>query len=126
MNFNFLSGIEMKNILFAFILPISITFQINAQWFQQSSGTTFDLHSVSFINENNGIAVGDGPIILKTTNGGVSWIQQSSDLPSYEDLYGVCFKNENEAMAVSMSGHIIKTTDGGSNWNLLQLGEQSG
>jgi photosystem II stability/assembly factor-like uncharacterized protein len=41
-------------------------------WTDQTSGTTANLHDVSFASDAlRGIAVGDGGVILRTTNGGV-------------------------------------------------------
>ena len=42
------------------------------------SGTTFQLRGVSFSDANNGAAVGDSGTILRTTDGGNSWVPQSS------------------------------------------------
>ena len=39
-------------------------------WVTQTSGTTNDLHGVSFTDGNNGTVVGDDGTILRTTNGG--------------------------------------------------------
>ena len=36
------------------------------------------LHSITILNENTGWAVGDGGTILKTTNGGVTFIEDEN------------------------------------------------
>jgi len=48
------------------------------KWFQQLSETNSDLRDVNFINTNIGLAVGDG-IILKTTNGGFTFIGEDDN-----------------------------------------------
>jgi hypothetical protein len=43
---------------------------VDGSWAVQTSGTTNDLHGVSFTDANNGTVVGDDGTILRTTNGG--------------------------------------------------------
>ena len=45
-------------------------------WSSQQSGTTNILNSVYFINQDTGWIVGSGGIILKTTNGGITFIEE--------------------------------------------------
>lgn len=47
-------------------------------WSSQSSVTTNDLYSVSFVNSTTGWIVGWSGKILKTTNVGSNWISQTS------------------------------------------------
>ena len=82
---------------------------------KEVSNTTKNLSSVCFVNHNLGFVVGQDGIILKTTDGGVTWISQVY-LPA-EWWSGVYFINENIGYVFSyFSGKIIKTTDGGTTW----------
>ena len=45
-------------------------------WVNQNSGITESLNSVKFINADTGWCAGNTGKILKTTNGGINWIQQ--------------------------------------------------
>ena len=57
-------------------------------WTSQTSGTTLHLHSVSFIDANNGTVVAPLGSILRTTNGGVPFVNQiSSEIPEGFSLY---------------------------------------
>jgi photosystem II stability/assembly factor-like uncharacterized protein len=90
-------------------------------WISQSSGTTFHLYSVSFIDTANGMAVGGNgsrPIILRTTNGGTNWTEQLiSGITN--SLSSVSFLDTINATAVSFySNTIIHTTNGGATWIL--------
>jgi photosystem II stability/assembly factor-like uncharacterized protein len=49
-----------------------------AQWEPQNSCTTNNLYSVYFTNTTTGYVVGDSGTILKTTDGGINWLPQSS------------------------------------------------
>jgi photosystem II stability/assembly factor-like uncharacterized protein len=62
-------------------------------WTEQTSGTTANLHDVSFASDAlRGITVGDGGVILRTTNGGQlsDWLEQkvSSDDGATDDQVG--------------------------------------
>ena len=63
------------------------------------------------LNRNNGIVVGAMGTILKTTNGGLTWILKSSG--TSENLYGVYFADKNNGAIVGSRGTILKTIDGG-------------
>ncbi len=68
----------MKNLITNILLFTIIFFAANTlaqrQWIQQNSGTTSNLMTVDFIDENIGFAVGRNPdILIKTTNGGIDW-----------------------------------------------------
>ena len=79
---------------------------------------------VFFIDSNTGWAVGYNEIdslaaVLKTTNGGTNWIEQTISADTY--LHSVYFTDSNTGWAVGASsfggnGKILKTTDGGLNW----------
>ena len=75
-----------------------------------------NLHSVQFVNQTTGYAVGDFGVILKTTDGGTSWSIQSSGISS--NLYGLFFTEENTGTAIGGSGTILRTADGGSTWTV--------
>lgn len=77
----------------------------------------FSLNSVFFINENTGWIVGAGSIILKSTDGGLTWEEQRNTNDWTEDLYSVCFVSESTGWAVGREGLILNTTDGGQTWN---------
>ena len=80
------------------------------------------LYGVSFTDANTGTVVGyenpDG-MILRTTDGGNSWVRQNSGLNDPFDginFFGVRFVNSNVGTIVGDDGIILRTTDGGSNW----------
>jgi len=104
-------------ILFFFLLVTQICF---AQWYQQTSGTTANLNAVQFIDANNGCAVGDSGIILKTASGGLSWLMQETNL--VYQLRSVCFVDINNGWAVGENGTILNTSDGGLNWIMQTSG----
>jgi len=70
----------------------------------------YPLRSVFFTDSITGYAVGDGGII-KTTDGGLNWISQTS--VTSNSLLSVYFTDSNTGYAVGNNGTILKTTNGG-------------
>ena len=74
--------------------------------------TTYALEGVSFADANTGTAVGSHGTILRTTDGGASWVSQRSGTTYV--LKGVSFTDVDTGTAVGINGTILRTTDGGS------------
>src|SRR5436190_163137 len=86
-----------------------------ARWVWQNplpQGNT--LYGVYFTDANTGTAVGENGTIVRTTDGGNSWVGQTSGTPN--NLNAVSFTDANNGTAVSWYGIILRTTDGGANW----------
>lgn len=113
-----------KQILLLMIISviyiISNTIYAQSGWFQQNSGTTFDLKDVQFLNLNTGFAVGNNAsggagILLRTTDGGTTWTSIYNN-PS-QLLYATYFNDANTGSITGASpNHIQRTTNGGSSW----------
>jgi hypothetical protein len=73
-----------------------------------------------FTDSNNGYAVGWEGVIIRTTDGGITWNSQSSN--TFNTLTDISFANQNLGIAVGWSGTIIKTTDAGLNWDIQNSG----
>ncbi|MBK9099546.1 MAG: T9SS type A sorting domain-containing protein [bacterium] len=101
--------------LFFFLLATQFCF---AQWYQQYPAlnivTFSNLYDVTLIDANNGWAVGDSGTILKTTDDGINWIEQQSNVTN--KLNAVCFIDANNGWAVGDGGTITRTTNGGVSW----------
>lgn len=109
-----------------FLLIISLILFVNSshsQWIQQQSNAGNSLlNDIRFINKKTGWCVGDSPgIILKTTDGGVNWLQQVNPLP---DRTLTCvFPVDSEYVYIAGFGQtVLKTTNGGTNWIIVQSG----
>jgi photosystem II stability/assembly factor-like uncharacterized protein len=101
------------------ILIMLIALSINAQWYPQVSGTTESLRDVEFLNRYTGWIVGDGGVILKTTNGGNNW--NSIPNPAIgKPLTTVNIIDSNIVYVVGWFETIIKSTNGGLSWIELQ------
>ncbi len=71
------------------------------------------LKSVSFVDARVGWAVGLNGTILKTTDGGLTWVRQISG--TTHSLFSVSAVNTETAFAMGI-GVSLRTLDGGENW----------
>lgn len=76
--------------------------------------TTANLNCVDFVDASTGYAAGAAGTIIKTTNGGVTWIVVRSG--DTIDFRGISFINATQGYAVSLYGQVYYTADGGSSW----------
>ena len=90
-------------------------------WVQQTSHTSVKLGSVYFLDENRGFVAGDSGVVLKTSDGGVTWTQVPTG--SAGGLMDISVIDTNLLYAtVWDSGQVIKSSNGGNAWNELCTG----
>lgn len=80
-------------------------------WLSQGSESLYD---ASFTDANTGTVVGGGGTILRTTDGGTTWVRQKSGTANR--LTGVSFTDASTGTVVGEEGTILRTTDGGATW----------
>jgi photosystem II stability/assembly factor-like uncharacterized protein len=112
--------------LFVFSLTASA-----ATWSRQSSGTLGWLHSVFFLDQKTGWAVGSKGALLTTTDGGATWkIQPRPTEDSLQDVYFqdkqigwlVCEANIYELTTrEAPRTYLMRTADGGANWEKVDV-----
>jgi len=80
------------------------------------------LNSISFVDSNTGYAAGDAGTVVKTTDGGLTWVL----LPPTPlmDLFLIFFTDSGTGYALGgiqpgLSKTIIKTVDGGMTWSVI-------
>jgi photosystem II stability/assembly factor-like uncharacterized protein len=89
--------------------------------------TDFQLRGIHFTDPNHGFVVGKNlvlnqSIILRTTNGGGSFVPQIVYGADYVDIQFLDSDTGyilNQDLTLMNTGTIYRTTDGGTNWNLL-------
>jgi photosystem II stability/assembly factor-like uncharacterized protein len=88
-----------------------------SQWIVQNSGLTSNLYDIEFINRYTGWALGDGGKIIKTTNGGINWIDLPNPSINGGGILSSIFPVDSLYCYVA-GGHniILKTTNGGLSW----------
>jgi len=90
---------------------------LSQTWNNQNSSISNDLNSVSFIDDNNGWAVGRQGKIVHTTNGGSTWSEQNSG--TSKDLNKVHMISSTVGYAVGNNGTFIKYN--GSAWSTVNI-----
>ncbi|MFA5804767.1 MAG: YCF48-related protein [Melioribacteraceae bacterium] len=111
-----------------FIITIFLTQAALGQWFWQNPlPQNNNLKAVKYLTSTFVLAVGDNGAVLKSTNGGSTWIK----LPAPKNpgivgettnpLSSISFINENTGWIVG-DYSIFKTVDGGNTWQLQSLG----
>ncbi|MBN8586347.1 MAG: T9SS type A sorting domain-containing protein [Ignavibacteria bacterium] len=98
-----------------------------ANWNGVNSGFSGGYYDIFFMNGLTGWAAGSGQKILKTTDGGSTWIlQYGGNWPGY--MKSIHFCNSLTGLAAGLnpgnSNMLLKTTNGGLNWNVLIFGPQ--
>jgi len=73
---------------------------------------TVQLNTLYFANENTGWGAGIDGVIVQTTDGGNTWIEQKDSRHSLNNIY---FVNAKTGWAVGFNG-ILKTTNAGIDW----------
>jgi len=98
-----------------------MTSQIQSQtkWeWSYPQGTGNDLLGFDFADEMTGYACGYLGSIMKTTNGGVNWVSQSSGVNYW--LFEVKCINKDTVIIVGL-GSSLRTTNGGNTWNTFTI-----
>jgi Secretion system C-terminal sorting domain len=89
-------------------------------WINQNSGTTNTLRSVKTVSNLIGWTAGAGGTILRTTNGGTTWINGNPNPGIIEgEIYSIEAMNADTAFCTSKStsaAFVNRTTNGGTNW----------
>ena len=105
----------MKKIVLVFAFLLTISFQVNAQWFWQNPVPTGnELNSIAFYNDIVGWTGGGYGTILKTIDGGSNWITQEigNDL-WVSDIFII---SQDIVWVATFTGPVLYTTNGGENW----------
>jgi len=114
----------MKKIYFLLLL-FSISVSAQVQWKPLTSilsnGNNQRFDDVFFLNDNLGWALnGAYAAVYKTTDGGINWVLQLSELsvslPGDYYFRNIEFLNENIGFVGTLNGVFFKTIDGGANW----------
>ena len=77
---------------------------------------------LDFPTKNTGYAAGAIGVILKTTNSGINWINQTS--PVSQAFYDISFSDSLHGIISTYRG-VITTTDGGINWTYVNFNLES-
>ena len=100
---------------FAAAAAVLLFTPLHAQdWKLVESGVTDNLYDIFFVNKQVGWAVGADSTIIKTTDEGATWFQQTGGYA--EEYRCVYFLDEQRGWIGGTGGLVLHTTDGGESW----------
>lgn len=108
----------MNKFLFLLLFLIFIDVRLQAQTWRRVGAWGNQLTGIFWVNDEVGYLSGD-QVILKTIDGGLSWIEQAA--PSKVKMYGIDFFNENIGLIVGENGLVYRTDNAGNTWSLIAL-----
>ena len=110
----------MKKYFITLIFALIISPCVSAQWvWLHPRPQNNALLDICFINNNQGLAVGEWGAIIRTTNSGVNWIV--NNYSSNYNLQTCCMINGSTGFIGGTLGTILKTTNAGINWTSTSL-----
>ncbi|GEM_PF-593336 len=110
----------MRKLLILFLL-LSVPFLVVAEDWTEVITATYaaGLNDVQFLDDQNGWIVGGGGLLLKTTDGGITWTEVN--VPTTLSLNSIFFVDENVGYIGGGTRTILKTVDGGLTWTDSQI-----
>lgn len=107
-----------KALLFAFFTLVTVNFVFSQSWRRVGQwGNQFS--DIIWVTEDVAYIAGDN-IILKTIDGGLSWIEQEA--PTDNLMLSLDFYDTEKGIIVGTKGVIYQTSDGGRSWESIDLG----
>ena len=85
-------------------------------WTRQTTPTSFTITGITFVDANNGWAIGMGGHIVHSTDGGATWTEQTSGVT--ENLRGIDCPTTSFCVVVGAAQTQLVTTNGGTTWSL--------
>lgn len=82
-----------------------------------SIGNTTNLNSIAFVFPNTLYVCGDGGLVSRSDDGGISWTSSNSGIANVK-LNSISFINASNGIVVGNNGSIYLTSDGGASWEL--------
>jgi photosystem II stability/assembly factor-like uncharacterized protein len=102
------------------------TSDAGTHWTSMTLGTNEHILSVFFIDKYHAMAVGTAGVIVRTSDGGITW-EFVPRRPMVDNLSGIAFPKGDTSLAIAVGywGAILRTTNGGANWNQIPSGVRS-
>jgi photosystem II stability/assembly factor-like uncharacterized protein len=121
---NFPENIKKMKFPFTVVLIVCVSISVSAQWEEQISGTTANLMSVDFMNNDIGWVAGASNTIKSTSDGGQSWNNTAFTGSQNNLWFCIRFINEYDGYAVGSTynydrwqSNWARTNNGGNSWD---------
>jgi len=112
----------MRKVILSVFLVLVMAGGLLAQtWTLQTSPIATDFNSCSAVSSTICWAVGPASGIIKTTNGGTTWVSAVGNLPAATDLYTCSATSDLDCWVGAGDGSLYHTTNGGTTWTFVSL-----
>ena len=110
----------MKKVLLLLVVLL-VSFQLNAQWVNQTSGLTgtVSLNTVCAVDNNICWIGAAGGVVIRTTNAGATWASVGGGAIGVNDVYNITAWDANNCLvttSTTAATFIYRTTNGGTTW----------
>jgi len=85
-------------------------------WQTTELGADAQITTIQFLDEKNGIALGEFGLTVTTDDGGATW-KKGPKIPGDFCPYAALFAGRHEGWVSGLAGQILHTTDGGKTWS---------
>ena len=118
--------------ILSFLILMSLAYPSSAQtqpWKKLQSPVNTTLRYLFFVDSLTGWAAGEAGTIIRTTDGGNSWVVQNSTVQTF--IMDIFFVDENLGWALTLkdvfpfNSVILKTTNGGDEWTAENFPDSS-
>ena len=113
----------LRFLQFFFFLNITVLYfschidKTGQNWRTINANKANHLYGVHFFDKKHGWAVGSDNLILKTDDGGLTWVEISKPNALFSDpIKKVHFSTQNHGWIIGLRGKILYTTNGGKSW----------
>jgi photosystem II stability/assembly factor-like uncharacterized protein len=113
----------MKSIVGILVLAcvvLTSTNVLDAQWVQQASSSSENLTDVVMLGSQKAIAIGDRNGILRTTDAGTTWVNETIHLSAVFHWNAISFFDSLNG-GIAGDQNVWSTTDGGISWKPLTV-----
>ncbi|MEO8514372.1 MAG: T9SS type A sorting domain-containing protein [Ignavibacteria bacterium] len=110
---------KYSSLLIALLLSVFTAYSQPISWVEQTSGVTTQLTSISIVNSNHIWVCGYAGRVLRTTNGGATWVSvNAAPIPGTLDLHSIYAIDSVTALVAGSgtSSFLFRTSNGGANW----------
>ena len=122
----------MRSLTLPVLIALGVPATAHSQWTYVTSGTTAELRGLSVVNENVAWASGTRGMVLRTLDGGRSWLADSIPGASTLDFRAVHAMNDGTGFVASAGeaekglARIYSTGDAGKHWHRVYATEEKG